>query len=142
MTRFDSWTLTARILLGKILFFIKKGPDYDFKLCTYVVFKKHEMYTGIKLFRQIILEQGTCPHQVLAATLTLSQPGGTDHAHLILVSTPSFESHRRACRGLVSQPQAVYFDSFEKIHNLKYNLVLLLLKKRNLLSKIPAVCVH
>ena len=76
MTRFDSWTLTARILLGKILFFIKKGPNYDFKFCTYVLFKKHEMYTGIKLFRQIILEQGTCPHQVLAATLTLSQPGG------------------------------------------------------------------
>ena len=43
------------------------------------------------------VDQGTCPHQVLAATLTLSQPGGADHAHHILVSTPSFESHRRAC---------------------------------------------
>ena len=42
----------------------------------------------------------TCPHQVLAATLTLSQPGGgggADYAHPILVSTLSFESHRRAC---------------------------------------------
>ena len=35
---------------------------------------------------------GTCPHQVLAVTLTLSQPGGgADYAHPILVSTPSFE---------------------------------------------------
>ena len=40
---------------------------------------------------------GTCPHQVLAATLTLFQPGGTYHAHCILMSPPSFESHRRAC---------------------------------------------
>ena len=39
---------------------------------------------------------GTCPHQVLAATLTLFQPGGTDYAHSILMSPPSFESHRRA----------------------------------------------
>ena len=38
----------------------------------------------------------TCPHQVLAATLTLSQPGGQIMPSLILVSTPSFESHRRA----------------------------------------------
>ena len=43
------------------------------------------------------MEVGTCPHQVLAATLTLYQPGGADYAHLILVSTPSFESYRRAC---------------------------------------------
>ena len=43
------------------------------------------------------VDEGTCPHQVLAATLTLSQPGGADYAHPILVSTPSFESHRRAC---------------------------------------------
>ena len=35
--------------------------------------------------------------QVLAATLTLSQPS----VHLILVSTPSFESHRRACSRLL-----------------------------------------
>jgi len=42
------------------------------------------------------VDVGTCPHQVLAATLTLSQPGWADYAHPILVSTPSFESHRRA----------------------------------------------
>ena len=46
------------------------------------------------------LDVGTCPHQVLAATLTLSQPGGqvmpTQYCS-ILVSTPSFEIHRRAC---------------------------------------------
>jgi hypothetical protein len=33
----------------------------------------------------------------LAATLNLSQPRGADYAHPILMSTPSFESHRRAC---------------------------------------------
>ena len=43
------------------------------------------------------VDVGTCPHQVFAATLTLFQPGGADYAHHILVSTPSFESHRRAC---------------------------------------------
>ena len=33
LTRCDSWTLTARILLSKVLFFsLTKGPDYDFKL--------------------------------------------------------------------------------------------------------------
>ena len=47
---------------------------------------------------------GTCPHQVLAATLTLSQPGGgADYAHPILVSTPSFEGHRRACTATCSE---------------------------------------
>ena len=46
------------------------------------------------------VDVGTCPHQVLAATLTLSQPWGVgaDYARPILVSTPSFESHRRACK--------------------------------------------
>ena len=42
------------------------------------------------------VDMGMCPHQVLAANLTLSQPGGADYAHPILVSTPNFESHRRA----------------------------------------------
>ena len=42
------------------------------------------------------VDVGTSPHQVLAATLTLSQPVGADYTHPILVSTPSFESHRRA----------------------------------------------
>ena len=37
---------------------------------------------------------GTGPHQVLAATLTISQPKGVDYAHPILMSPPSFESHR------------------------------------------------
>ena len=41
-----------------------------------------------------VVDVGTCPHQVLAATLTLSQPGGADYAHPILGSTPSLESHR------------------------------------------------
>ena len=43
------------------------------------------------------VDVGTCPHQVLAATLTLSQPAGADYAHPILVSTLSFKSHRRDC---------------------------------------------
>ena len=42
------------------------------------------------------VDVGTRPHQVLASTLTLSQPGGADYAHPILMSTPRFESHRRA----------------------------------------------
>ena len=41
---------------------------------------------------------GTGPHQVLAATLTLFQPGGADCAHHIVLMSPlSFESHRDAC---------------------------------------------
>ena len=39
---------------------------------------------------------GMCPYQGLAATLILSQSGGGDYAHPILVSIPSFESHRHA----------------------------------------------
>ena len=39
---------------------------------------------------------GTGPHQVLAATLTLFTPGGTDYAHHIPMSPPSFGTHRRA----------------------------------------------
>ena len=31
---FDSWALTAGILLSKVLFSVTKGPDYDFKFCT------------------------------------------------------------------------------------------------------------
>ena len=41
------------------------------------------------------VDVGTCPHQVLAANFTLfQQGGGADSVHPILVSTPSFESHR------------------------------------------------
>ena len=37
---------------------------------------------------------GTCPHQVLAATLTLFQPReGVDYAHHIMMTPPRFESH-------------------------------------------------
>ena len=46
------------------------------------------------------VDMGTCPHQVLAATLTLFQPRVADYTHLsqhILLSPPSFESHRCAC---------------------------------------------
>ena len=39
---------------------------------------------------------GTCPYQVLAATLTLFQPEGADYAHHIMMSPPSFEIHRPA----------------------------------------------
>ena len=40
---------------------------------------------------------GTCPNQVLASTSTLSQPWGADYAHPIIMTTQSFESHRRTC---------------------------------------------
>ena len=43
-TPLDSWTLTARISLNKCLISVIKEPDYDFKLPTYVVFNKHEIY--------------------------------------------------------------------------------------------------
>ena len=36
------------------------------------------------------VDVGTCPHQVLAATLTLSQPGGADYAHHSTTSPPGF----------------------------------------------------
>ena len=42
------------------------------------------------------VDVGTCSRQVLADTSTLSQTEGADYAYPILVSTPSFESHRRA----------------------------------------------
>jgi hypothetical protein len=56
------------------------------------------LVTGHRYYRRACehVDVGTCPHQVLAATLTLSQPGGTEYAHPILVSTQNFESHRRA----------------------------------------------
>ena len=44
------------------------------------------------------VDVGTCPHQVFAATLTLFQPGGAGYAHHLLMSPPSFESHRRTCK--------------------------------------------
>ena len=40
----------------------------------------------------------TGPHKVLAATLTLFQPGGTDYAHRITASTPGFENLRTSLR--------------------------------------------
>ena len=43
------------------------------------------------------VDVGTSPHQVMAATLTLIRPGGTDYDHHILMSPPSFETHRHAC---------------------------------------------
>ena len=40
--------------------------------------------------RYWIVDVGTCTHQVLAATVTLFQPGRADYAHHMLMSTPSF----------------------------------------------------
>ena len=34
------------------------------------------------------VDVGTCPHQVLAATLTLSQPGGADYAPASVLAPP------------------------------------------------------
>ena len=37
----------------------------------------------------------TGPHHVLASTSTLLYPGGTEYAHHVLMSPPSFKSRRR-----------------------------------------------
>ena len=65
-----------------------------------------EKFTNFKLLIWVVLEQsrracglgdvGTCPHQDLTATVALILPGGADYAHHILMSTPSFESHRHS----------------------------------------------
>ena len=57
------------------------------------------LYTGLHRRACGHVDVGTCPHQVLAATLTLSQPRGARLCppYTALVSSPSFESHRRAC---------------------------------------------
>ena len=61
--------------------------------------QRHQVYSRDIHIRRACghVDVGTCPHQVLAATLTLYQPEGADYAHPVLVSTPSFENHRRAC---------------------------------------------
>ena len=40
---FDSWALTAGILLNKVIFSVTKEPDYDFELCS---FSKESKYTS------------------------------------------------------------------------------------------------
>jgi hypothetical protein len=67
--------------------------------CTIFKLSSIELITTFIQVRRACghVDVGTCPHQVLAATLTLYQPGRADYAHPILVSTPSFESPRRAC---------------------------------------------
>jgi hypothetical protein len=43
------------------------------------------------------VDVGICPHKVLVASLTLGITArGADYAHHILMSPPSFESHRGA----------------------------------------------
>ena len=55
------------------------------------------------------VDVGTCPHQVLAATLTYPISTG-DYTHPILVTKPIFESHRPPALRLISQFQ--YFPYF------------------------------
>ena len=57
------------------------------------------------------VDVGTCPHQVLVATLTLSQPRGADYAHPILVSKPSFESRRLAWTVITLPALPFYFSN-------------------------------
>ena len=45
---------------------------------------------------------GICPSHFLAATLTLSQSGGTDYAHHIGMSQTNFQLFPRACRRLIA----------------------------------------
>ena len=72
-----------------------------------------------------------CPHQVLSATLTLSQPRGADYAHPTYTgdhtpqSTPSFKSHRRACCTDID------LFSYQMLISLSTVLAFLLGKKQN-----------
>ena len=72
------------------------------------------------------VDVGTRPHQVLASTLTLSQPRGADYALPILMSTPSFESHRRAClyhhMKKVEKNQKFKNSKIQKFKNFKFKI--------------------
>ena len=70
------------------------------------------------------VDVGTCPHQVLQATLTLTQARGPDYAHPILVSTPNFESHRRPCLPMVYKKKTEYWRLFKIYKVLRRYLVL------------------
>ena len=64
------------------------------------------------------MDVGTCPHQVLAATLTLSQPGGTDYAHPILGSLAGQNSPWRPCIR-VAGIYNLKFSDFKDCYNVK-----------------------
>ena len=95
------------------------------------------------------VDVGTCPHQVLAVTLTQSQPGGADYAHSTLVSTQSFESHRCACS--VSAPATVplfniclwlqlylrWYAPLKAKHALNANLIIMI--HENIANICPAI---
>ena len=53
--------------------------------------------------RGAILAMAAPPPQILADQLTLSQPGGTDHAHLNTTGTPGFSDFPTALTLFYSQ---------------------------------------
>ena len=55
LTLFDSWTLTARILLSKVFFTLTKGPDVTLDC---VVFNKNEIYLPISLIGKLSFDFG------------------------------------------------------------------------------------
>ena len=84
--------------LGRILELVSKETNFNTPLFPFKI-KKAGVPMSIWTWEHVHRPN---PRQVLAATLTLSQPGGrgADEACAILVSTPSFESHRSAWSGL------------------------------------------
>ena len=98
------------------------------------LFASYWIWTSLDMFENLIrsacghVDVGTSPHQVLASTLTLSQPGGADYAHPILMSTPSFESHRRACTWMVTIHIFFSLNKFRHVREF-YHIVLSGLKE-------------
>ena len=58
------------------------------------------------------VDMGTCPHQVLAATLTLSQPGGTDYAHPILMSHNVLKATDAPAYHQLGEPEFCFLQAF------------------------------
>ena len=88
----NKYTVLLRIMAIPVEEFSRNGYKIN---CSQMKFLKFENWSNRRACGHV--DVGTRLHQVFASTLTLSQPGGADYAHPILMSTPSFESHRRAC---------------------------------------------
>ena len=67
--RIDSWLIPEKDLIGYVLFSGSAIYQILNTKCT-----KHQMQARLWACGHVGV--GTCPHQVLAVTLTLSQPGG------------------------------------------------------------------
>ena len=109
LTPFDSWTLTAGILLSKVLFFSNKRTILWLQIVHFFI--------RIKIHCMILRYK-------------------TSKLNFILLNKPKSEDN------LPVKLNGQYIWFFLKYTIWSHNLVLLLLKKRTLLSKIPAVSVH